>query len=159
MHPLRFFNSGIGTKAVGRRGGQPRPAAMQGRPPTARPRPRPTHRGGACGHGELRPARKGSNRPQLDTCKGAGYRAMHASGGYHEGSEKEGRPATANPHAWPATHGQGQPIGAALAGMASCGQPARAATARSSTLAKGQATGRCAQVAATSGQEARGGFP
>ncbi|RWW44729.1 hypothetical protein BHE74_00049491 [Ensete ventricosum] len=46
MHPLWFPNSGIRAKAARRRGGQPRPAPMQGRPPTARPaargnRPRP----------------------------------------------------------------------------------------------------------------------
>ncbi|RWW56918.1 hypothetical protein BHE74_00036328 [Ensete ventricosum] len=41
MHPLRFPNSGIIAKGVKRRGGQPRPAPMQGRPPKARPWPRP----------------------------------------------------------------------------------------------------------------------
>ncbi|RWV84171.1 hypothetical protein GW17_00054135 [Ensete ventricosum] len=40
-----FPNSGIRAKAARRRGGQPRPAPMQGQPPTARPRPRTPVRG------------------------------------------------------------------------------------------------------------------
>ncbi|RRT38976.1 hypothetical protein B296_00053864 [Ensete ventricosum] len=62
-----------GTKAA-RRGGQPWPTPMQGRPPTARPRPRPAYkgrsparvaarRGDACEHSGLWPAHKGGSRP------------------------------------------------------------------------------------------------
>ncbi|RZS14449.1 hypothetical protein BHM03_00046158 [Ensete ventricosum] len=88
MHPLRFPNNGIRAKAVRRRGGQPRLAPMQDRPPTARPQPRPPTRGqpaaaraspqgrptllvGAAarmgnsyGHSQLRPARRGGSRPR-----------------------------------------------------------------------------------------------
>ncbi|RWW41354.1 hypothetical protein BHE74_00053160 [Ensete ventricosum] len=69
----------------------------EGRPATTRPHARPAtdgqaaakaspqgavaRRGGACGHGMLRPARKGSSRPQRDTRKGASYRVARASGG------------------------------------------------------------------------------
>ncbi|RZS27384.1 hypothetical protein BHM03_00060842, partial [Ensete ventricosum] len=52
---------------------------------------------------------------------------------------EEGRPATANPYAGPATHGQAvakaspqgqQPVGATPAGTTGCGQPARATLVR-----------------------------
>ncbi|RWW57857.1 hypothetical protein BHE74_00035319 [Ensete ventricosum] len=52
-------------KTVRRRGGHPRPAPMQGRPPTARLRPRLAPKGGSC--------------PQRDTCNGAGSKAMPVS--------------------------------------------------------------------------------
>ncbi|RZR86429.1 hypothetical protein BHM03_00013628 [Ensete ventricosum] len=45
MLPLRFPNSGNRAKVARRRGGQPQPAPMQGRPPTARSRLRPPARG------------------------------------------------------------------------------------------------------------------
>ncbi|RWV78991.1 hypothetical protein GW17_00059941 [Ensete ventricosum] len=71
---LRIFVAFSQQKQRGGRGGQPWPTPMQGRPPTARPRPRPAHkgrppagvaarRGDACKHGGLRPARKGGSRP------------------------------------------------------------------------------------------------
>ncbi|RWV89392.1 hypothetical protein GW17_00048459 [Ensete ventricosum] len=44
IHPLRLPNSAIRAKAT-RRGDQPRPAPMQGRPPTVRPRPKSPARG------------------------------------------------------------------------------------------------------------------
>ncbi|RRT35585.1 hypothetical protein B296_00048542 [Ensete ventricosum] len=67
MLPLRFPNSGIRAKAA-RWGSQPQLAPMQGRPPTARSRPRPAvpARGDSCAG--VAPtcrsaARGGSNRP------------------------------------------------------------------------------------------------
>ncbi|RZR87208.1 hypothetical protein BHM03_00014569, partial [Ensete ventricosum] len=45
MLPLRFLNNGIRAKAGRRRGGQPRPTPMHGRPPTAKPRQRSPTRG------------------------------------------------------------------------------------------------------------------
>ncbi|RZS15417.1 hypothetical protein BHM03_00047254 [Ensete ventricosum] len=75
-------------KAIRRRGGQPRPAPMQGRPPMVRPQPRPptrgqltaaraspqgrpaslagaaAHKGGAYVHDRLQPARRGDSRPR-----------------------------------------------------------------------------------------------
>ncbi|RWW65361.1 hypothetical protein BHE74_00027342 [Ensete ventricosum] len=80
---------------------------------------------------------------------------------YSEGSEEEGRSTTASPHAGSATHGQAAAkasphAGAAPASMACCSQPARATAAHSGVPAKGQVTGRHTQVAAASGQPARG---
>ncbi|RZS12638.1 hypothetical protein BHM03_00044112 [Ensete ventricosum] len=56
------------TKAMRRRGGHPRPAPMQGQPPTVRLR--------------LRLAPKGGSRPQRDARNGAGGKAMPVSGGH-----------------------------------------------------------------------------
>ncbi|RWW00589.1 hypothetical protein GW17_00036442 [Ensete ventricosum] len=68
MHPLRFPNSGIRAKAARRRGSQPRPAPMQGRPPTARAEANDTHKGRQPPAG--RSAAPGHNHLQHDTRKG-----------------------------------------------------------------------------------------
>ncbi|RWW09956.1 hypothetical protein GW17_00026527 [Ensete ventricosum] len=72
MLPLRFLNNGIRAKAGRRRGGQPRPTPMHGRPPTARPRLRPPTRGRSVArmHGQLRPACRGGSRLQRGARKG-----------------------------------------------------------------------------------------
>ncbi|RRT62232.1 hypothetical protein B296_00008537 [Ensete ventricosum] len=57
-----------------------------------------------------------------------------------KGSEEEGWPATASPHAGPTTHDQ----------------PARAVVARSAVPTKGQAAGQHTQVAAAHDAPARG---
>ncbi|RRT32280.1 hypothetical protein B296_00048156 [Ensete ventricosum] len=89
MPQLRFPNNGIRAKATRRRGGQPRPAPMQSRPPMARLRPRPPARGrlvaaraspkgrpatlargSAYRHSRLRLARRGGSRLQRGARKG-----------------------------------------------------------------------------------------
>ncbi|RWW03890.1 hypothetical protein BHE74_00058975 [Ensete ventricosum] len=81
---------------------------MQGRPPTARLRPpagAAARRGGACGHGGLRPAHKGGSRPQRDAFKGASCRATYVSGGRQRPTRKR-LPLAASPQA---TTASGQP--------------------------------------------------
>ncbi|RZS15619.1 hypothetical protein BHM03_00047471 [Ensete ventricosum] len=114
-----------------------RPAPMQGRPPTARPRPRPARkrrspagavarRGGACGHSELQPARKGGNRPQRDARKVVGCRATRTSGGRQRPTRK-GLPPAARPQGAVArgVPARGRLPATSPQGAATHGQPCR----------------------------------
>ncbi|RWW54267.1 hypothetical protein BHE74_00039161, partial [Ensete ventricosum] len=100
-------------KVARRRGGQPRPAPMLGRPPTTRPRPRPlASRGGACGHDGLRLAHRYDSHWQRSACKGAGCRPPARS--YRPRQDLPPAGAAHRPQGWP-------PLGRATAGEQ--GQP------------------------------------
>ncbi|RWW38704.1 hypothetical protein BHE74_00056048 [Ensete ventricosum] len=93
-------------KAARRRGGQPRLAAMQGRPPTARPRPWPPVQGDDW----LRPGptqKGGQQRPQGAAAASMGKSTAHRHDRLQRSARKGGRlqdarkglPPTANPTA------------------------------------------------------------
>ncbi|RWV77533.1 hypothetical protein GW17_00061624 [Ensete ventricosum] len=90
MHPLRFPNSGIRASEGNKEEGRPTTASpMQGRPPMAKPQPRPptrgsslygrlaplaraaAHKGGAYGHDRLWPSCRGGSRPWAHLQRGS----------------------------------------------------------------------------------------
>ncbi|RRT67410.1 hypothetical protein B296_00010234 [Ensete ventricosum] len=113
---------------------------MQGRPPTARSRPRPTRkgrpltgaatcRGGTYGHSGLWPACKGDSHPQRGVHKGVGCRTTCASGG-RQCPARKGLPPMARP--------QGAAARGVLArGAAACAGAAAAATATQRATRRG----------------------
>ncbi|RWV83191.1 hypothetical protein GW17_00055240 [Ensete ventricosum] len=117
MLSLRFLNSSIRAKAV-RRGGQPWPAPMRCRPPTARLWPRPTTRG------RLAAAKVSPKGRPVAPARGDSRLQCYArKGGWLQGTHK-GLPLATSPAASRADSA-GRRGGRPLAGWLSVGKGSR----------------------------------